>query len=144
MVKKKRTRHVDKKILIRAKIFAFIAFIFIVILLRDLYIGTITLPLLLGAEIAGVIIGIFASRMFHMTWDEDGKKVIATLDGFGIIVLTLYIFFAIFREQIVGVFVHGPMLSTVTIAVMGGIFIGQIISIRNGVAGILKDEGISK
>lgn len=140
--KKKLSQHIDKKILMRARIFAVVSLIFIIILARDLLIGSISLWILLVAVTAGIFVGIFASRMYHLSWSHDGKKVIGRLDRVGIAVLVLYIIFAIFRQRIVGIFIHGPILGTVTVAVMGGLFIGQILGIRNGIKGILKDEGI--
>jgi hypothetical protein len=142
--KKKLAQHIDKKILMRFRIFALISLVFFGILGWDLYRGTITLPLLVVAFAVGIGIGIIASRMNHLSWDHDGKKVVGRIDRIGAGVLVLYIIFAFFRTKIVGVFIHGPMLGTVTVAVMGGLFIGQIIGARNGVRGILKDEGIIK
>lgn len=142
--RRKISHHIDKKILMRFRIFAIISLIFIGILGWDLYIGSISLLLLVIAVIVGVLIGLIASRMYHLSWDKDGEKVIGGIDKIGVAVLILYISFAIFRQAVVGVFVHGPMLGTATIALMGGLFIGQIIGTRNGVRGILKDEGIIK
>lgn len=128
----------------RARIFAVVSFIFVAILAWDFYKGSITLPLLLIAVASGIGIGMVASRTNHLSWDQDGKKVVGRMDKIGIAVLVLYIIFAFFRKAIVGFFVHGPMLGTVTVAVMGGLFIGQIIGTRNGVRGILRAEGIIK
>jgi len=140
--RKKISHHVDKKILMRARIFGFVSLVFVFILGQDFFNGTISLAYLLGALIVGITVGMLASRMYHLSWDHDGKKVVGRLDAVGIVVLVLYILFAIFRKTLVGVVVHGPMIGTVTIAVMGGLFLGQILGIRNGVRGILKAEGI--
>lgn len=126
----------------RARIFGFVSLVFVFILGQDFFNGTISLAYLLGALIVGITVGMLASRMYHLSWDHDGKKVVGRLDAVGIVVLVLYILFAIFRKTLVGVVVHGPMIGTVTIAVMGGLFLGQILGIRNGVRGILKAEGI--
>lgn len=142
--KKRISHHIDKRIVMRFRIFALLTVIFAGILAWDLMIGTISLPFLLVGVLAGTGIGIVVSRMYHLSWDHDGKKVVGRLDKIGIAVLILYILFAFFRKAIVGVFVHGPMLGTVTIAVMAGLFIGQIVGSRNGVRGILRDEGIIK
>lgn len=142
--RKKLSQHIDRKILMRARIFAVVSLVFAVILLWDLYKGSISFLFLVIAVAVGIGIGMIASRINHLSWDHDGKKVISRLDSVGIVVLVLYISFAVFRQKIVGIFVHGPMIGTVTIAVMGGLFIGQILGIRNGVKGILKDEGIIK
>lgn len=144
LARKRISQHVDKKIVMRFRIFALLTLIFAGILLWDLFIGTISLPFLLGGVVVGVGIGIIVSRMYHLSWDRDGKKVIGRLDGIGIVVLGLYMLFGFFRTKIIGYFVHGPMLGTVTVAVLGGLFIGQIIGARNGVLGILRDEGIIK
>jgi len=142
--KKKLTQHVDKKILMRARIFGIISIVFVCILVFDLFKETISFAALFIAVAVGIGVGIVASRMYHLSWDHDGKKVVGRLDSLGIVVLVLYIAFAIFRQRIVGIFIHGPMLGTVTVAVMGGLFVGQILGIRNGVKGILKAEGIIK
>ncbi len=140
--KKRLSQHVDKKILMRARIFGFVSLVFIFILGQDLFNGTISFVYLLGAVIVGIVVGMIASRMYHLSWDHDGKKVVGRLDAVGIAVLVFYILFAIFRQKLVGVFIQGPMVGTVTVAVMGGLFMGQILGIRNGVKGILRAEGI--
>ena len=142
--RKKLTQHIDKKILMRARIFGIISVVFVCILAFDLFKETISFAALFIAVAVGIAVGIVASRMYHLSWDHDGKKVVGRLDSLGIVVLVLYIAFAIFRQRIVGIFIHGPMLGTVTVAVMGGLFVGQILGIRNGVKGILKAEGIIK
>lgn len=145
MPKRKRiSHHVDKKVLMRARIFGVISIIFIGILLRDLFIGTISLLLLLISVGAGCLLGIVASRMYHLSWNHDGKKVVGRLDSLGVVILVGYMAFAFFRQQIVGYFVHGPMVGTAVVGLMAGLFVGQIIGVRNGVKGILKDEGIIK
>ncbi len=143
-LRKKISQHVDKSILMRFRIFAVVSLVFIGILGWDLFQQTITFPLLVVAVAVGIVVGMVASRMYHLSWDRDGKKVVGRLDKIGITVLVFYIIFAIFRQKLVGIFIHGPMLGTVTIAVMGGLFIGQIIGTRNGVRGILRGEGIIK
>src|SRR4051812_32749299 len=109
MAEKKLSQHVDKKIVMRARIFGLLSFIFIVILIRDVFIGTLTAPALGLALGAGIAAGIITSRMYHLSWDKDGKKVIGRLDGLGSVVLGFYIAFAIFRKDIVNIFVQGPM-----------------------------------
>lgn len=142
--RKKISRHVHKKIIFRVRIFFVLSIIFAGILSWDLITGQISLVILLISLLVGVGGGIVASRSSHLTWDHDGKQIVGKMDKIGVVVLILYICFAFFRNQIVGVFVHGPLLGTVTIALMGGLFIGQIIGIRHGIYGILKDEEIIK
>lgn len=141
---KRLAHHVDKRIRTRFRIFALLSLIFFVILIRDLYTGSISFILFIIALVVGIGVGIIASRSNRLSWDHDGKKVVGRMDTIGAVVLGFYILFAIFRRTLIGIFVHGPMLGTVTVAVLAGIFIGQIIGVRNGVRGILRDEGILK
>lgn len=140
--KKKITRHVDKKILMRARIYLLIFLIMVVLLVRDVLLDIIGVPTVLIALAFGLIVGIIASRMFHLSWSKDGKKVIARLDTLGISILVLYILFSIFRGDILMTFVHGPIVGAMSMALIAGSFLGQVIGMRNGIKGILQEEGI--
>lgn len=140
--KKKIKKHIDKKILLRARIFALVFLVMSVLLARDVIIDVISLPAALLALGFGLIVGIIASRMFHLSWSRDGNKVIASLDTLGIIILLLYILFAFVRDDILNYIVHGKLVGAMSMALVTGSFLGQLIGMRNGIKGILKEEGI--
>lgn len=140
--KKKLKKHVDKKILVRARIYLLIFLIMIVLLVRDVLLETIGIPSVLLALGFGLVVGVVASRMFHLSWSRDGKKVIARLDTLGIVILVCYILFSFFRNDFLMNFVHGPVVGAMSMALISGSFLGQLIGMRNGIKGILQEEGI--
>jgi hypothetical protein len=141
---KKIKKHVDSKIIFRARMYGLIFLIMIGFLMYDLIVGVLALHLLIAGFALGIVIGMFASRMFQLTWDHDSQKIIARFDAVGIAILVLYILFSFFRNNLITTVIHGPAVGAVGLAIISGSFLGQLIGMRNGVKGILKAEGITK
>lgn len=139
---KKLHRHIDKKIVFRARLYAIIFIIMLLFLLRDIFQGIISPQFFFAGLSLGVTLGVLASRMFQLSWDKDNKRIIARLDSFGIVILVFYILFSFFRNDLITFFVHGPMVGAISLAVLTGSFFGQLLGMRNGIKGILQAEGI--
>lgn len=142
--KKKYHKHIDKKILLRARIFALIFLVMLALLIHDFILGIISFPFLLAGISLGLTLGILASRMFNLSWDKDSKKIISNLDNLGILILVFYILFSFFRNDLITFFVHGPMVGSISLATLTGSFFGQLVGMRNGIKGIFKAEGLIK
>lgn len=92
--------------------------------------------------IVGVLFGTVFSRIQKVSWDEKTSQVIAMFDGTGIILLVLYIFFEIFRNQIVARFVAGPSVIAVSSALFAGVMYGRVIGTTGKIREVFKAQGL--
>lgn len=90
----------------------------------------------------GIGIGIFATRVFHISWDHGAQKVIARLDTVGIIIFILCIVLEFFQEKYLAYFIQGPLVLAISFAVFAGVMLGRLIGIRRKVREVLKEQDI--
>jgi len=105
---------------------------------------TKTLPLVFAAFgiLVGLFVGIFSSRMQHLSWDYDAKKIVSRLDIVGIIILICYMAFTIVKSKLIGIFVQGPVVGAVGFSITAGVMVGRVIGTRNAIMEILKEREI--
>jgi hypothetical protein len=137
-------KHVPPKILWQMRIFACIFALMLGVVLYDIWIGVIGLLLVLFALGIGTVIGLISSRMSHLTWDKDSAKVVSRFDTLGIFILVGYILISVFRNKVVGLFIHGPAVGAFSFSLIAATMLGRVIGMRNSIHGILHDEGIIK
>ncbi len=136
------SHHVDKRLRFRLRIYFAISFILILVILYDIVTSKLPLIYALVGILAGIGVGIVSVRMFHISWNKDAKKIVSRLDEYGIVVLVLYIIFEIKREQIVGYFVGGTIVGTVSFSVLTGIMFGRFLGTRGKIVKILEEQKI--
>jgi hypothetical protein len=90
--------------------------------------------------IAGMILGVIVSRMFHITWDHQAQMVISRLDAMGIVILILYILLELNREQVVRYFINNDYTISISFALLAGIMVGRVIGIRRKVKQVLEQN----
>ncbi len=90
----------------------------------------------------GIIVGIIVSRMYKVVWDEHAAEVISTFDSIGIVFLVFYVAFEIFRERIVGLFIHGPSVVAVSFAILAGVMYGRVLGTRGKIRDIFKEQDL--
>jgi hypothetical protein len=106
--------------------------------------GELRLDLGIIALLIGILIGMVTSRMYHISWDKNAKKVISRLDIYGIIILILYVFLEIFRERIVGFVTHDFEVGTIGFAILAGIMFGRVLGTRGKIIKVLNDQRVFK
>ena len=114
------------------------------VIIYDLFQNTISFPLAVIAIGIGVLIGLVAGRMFKIHWHEEKNKVVSRLDELGIVILILYIGFAIFRGRIFGSWIHGSVLTAFTFAFFSGTMFGRFMTMGFKIRSILYGRGIFK
>jgi hypothetical protein len=134
--------HIDPKLRFRLRIYFAIAAVLVCIVIYNIIKGDIDFFSAVGAYVVGAVIGIFTSRMFHISWDKNAKKVVSRLDIFGGVVLAAYILFEIEREHFVSLFIHGPTVAAVSFTVLAGVMIGRVLGTRGRIRTILKDQRV--
>lgn len=112
------------------------------IVLYDLYTGVSGLGLAILGIIIGLMIGFILGKFVGMKWHEDDKQVISRMDRLGLAAIVVYICFSLFRRQLFGQFIHGPALTAITFASVGGIMMGRMLAIVGNITKILKEQRI--
>lgn len=110
----------------------------------DVINGIITLPVALIAVTVGGFVGWFTSRIFLLTWNHDGERVVGRIDTIGWFILALYILFEIARAILFETVVHiGTSSATViTFAVVSSALISRAMGLRGRILEILQEERI--
>ncbi len=137
-------KHIDKKLRLRLRIYFFISAVLLIILISNVIRGELRLDLGIIALLIGILIGMVTSRMYHISWDKNAKKVISRLDIYGIIILILYVFLEIFRERIVGFVTHDFEVGTIGFAILAGIMFGRVLGTRGKIIKVLNDQRVFK
>lgn len=140
----KHYHHLDKRLQFRLRLYFLISLILLGVLIFNIARGALRFDYGLLGLAAGIVVGIVTSRMFHISWNKDTKKIVSRLDAFGIGVLILYIVFEVFREKIVGYFTHDFEVATVGFAVLAGSMFGRILGTRGKIIEILKEQRVFK
>ena len=139
---KNHVHHLDKSLRFRLRLYFIISLILVGLLIYNVLRGALQLDYGLIGLLAGMGIGVITTRMFHIFWNNDAKKVVSRLDTFGIGILILYIVFEVLRERIVGYFTHDVQVGTVGFAVLAGIMFGRVIGTRGKIMQVLKEQRV--
>ncbi|MFB9729220.1 hypothetical protein [Haloechinothrix salitolerans] len=126
-------RYISRSIRLRVRLYLVVFGLALVTAgLEAVRIGGAALGFVLGGVLAGSGLGVLASRMTRLRWDVFAREVVGKVDAIGAVVLVFYVAFAVFRSQIVDIWVHGPTGSATSLAVLAGLMAGQVLGIRYG------------
>ncbi|MDB5259107.1 MAG: hypothetical protein JWO73_315 [Candidatus Taylorbacteria bacterium] len=75
--------------------------------------------------IVGIVIGVFLSKMFKISWDEQAQKVISRIDIYGFLLLAAYIAFEFLGERYIHEQFSGYDAATIVLALAGGAILGR-------------------
>jgi hypothetical protein len=139
---RKHTRHIDTRLRNRIRLYFIISLVLLLVVLFDIFTGVMPLLVALIGLVIGGGMGILASRMFHLSWDRDGRKIVSRMDVFGIVILVLYVLTSLFRRLVIGYFVHGPAITGMTFDILTGVMFGRVLGMRGRIIRILKEEGV--
>jgi hypothetical protein len=135
-------KHTTPKILWQLRIFGLVSLIMFGIVGYDILTDVIGVSLAIVGLIIGLVVGIISSRMSHLSWDKDGQRVVSRYDAVGVIILIGYISLSVFRNRLVSLFLQGPQVTAFSFSLIAATMLGRVIGTRNGIHGILRDEGI--
>lgn len=116
---------VDKKLIIRQRIFFVIISILVIICIMNTFAGKINFILAISGFALSSAVGLLLSRMFKIFWHQDKAKVVSQLDTMGVVLLILYIGIEIFRNWIFGHWLSGPVLTAFGLVVLTGLLFGR-------------------
>jgi len=133
---------VHKKLLFRIRRLALIFLIIFAILIYEITQHYIVIYLAAIGFMSGMIIGLLVSkRMHNISWDVETNKAVTKMDRLGIIILILYILFAISRQWILSYWLQGNALTAFSLSIAAGGMLGRLWNTRQKVRQILKKEG---
>ncbi|MEW2477186.1 hypothetical protein AB0875_25690 [Micromonospora gifhornensis] len=126
-------RYVDRKVVWRARIYAAVFVVTLGVTLVDAVVagGWTWLRALVGI-VAGVVVGVAASRMSRLRWDGFEQRVVGRIDAIGVVVLVCYLTFSFLRARIVGLWVPASQVAATSMGLLSGAMLGQILGIRRG------------
>lgn len=132
-------RSLGVKLLIYLLIFVVL---FAVVVAELLQLGSSgVLPALAGL-LGGLLVGLVASRMFRIRWDEVSGTVASALDAVGVAILVGYVLFSLNRGRIAEIWFDGPVVGVVSLAALAGAMGGQLLGTRAGVVRALRASGL--
>lgn len=134
-------KHVDKRLRFRVTLYYVIALVMIAVVLFDVAKGEVVFWLAGVGVIVGCVIGLFASRMFHISWNMQDSKIVSRFDKFGIIILILYGLFSFERRAVLGLFVHGQGLAAFSLSVVAGTMFGRAVGTGRAIRKLLVHHG---
>ena len=89
----------------------------------------------------GVLIGLLVSRRMHnISWNAETNKAVTKMDRLGIIILILYILFAISRHWILSHWLQGYALTALSLSITAGGMMGRLWATRQRIRHVLKEE----
>lgn len=133
---------VERKLIIRLRIFFFVFFILLDIIVLEISLNYISVPLTLGALFIGMLSGLLFVRRKKIYWEEETSRVIARMDGLGIALLIIYILFAISRHLLLHRWLHGNAVTTCSLSFAAGGMASRVWSIRRQIRKVLKNKNI--
>ena len=134
--------YVHKKLLFRLRRLAIFFLVVTGILIYEISNNFIAGYLALGGFIIGFLIGyIVGKRMHRISWDEEASKVVGKMDRIGIIILVIYILFAITRRWIFSHWLEGHALSAFVLSISCGAIVSRLWFIRRKIRETLKKAG---
>jgi hypothetical protein len=134
---------VDRAILLRLRVYAVVFAVVLVIAAAEVALRDSHPWWQAGVGLVlGVGVGILASRTVHLRWDDFEQRVVGRLDAVGVVVLLLYVVFSLTRSRLVGQWVDGDAVAPVSLSVLAGAMLGQVLGVRRGVRRLMSSLGL--
>jgi hypothetical protein len=135
--------HVHPSLRRRIRIFLVMGGVMLLIVLWDIFQGTMSVPLAAVGIVVGAFIGFFSSRIFHLSWDKEGEKVVGRIDALGWLVLAAYVIFEIVRATLFETVIHTGFTATaIAFAFIASALIFRVVGLRGRILRILKEEQV--
>ena len=100
--------------------------------------GGILYPLI--ALVIGIVVGVFLSRMFNVSWDKDAEKVVSRIDIYGAVFLIVYVIFELSGEHFIEQWFSGPEVLTVILSLAGGAVLGRGVGMAGKMLRVLRSN----
>ena len=140
--RKEVARFVHRKLLFRLRRLAIVFLIITGILFYEISQNYIAGYIAADGFLLGMVIGLLVARRMHnISWDAETNKAVTKMDRLGIIILVVYLLFAISRRWIFSHLFQGYALSAFSLSFGAGGMLGRLWTTRQKIRQILKQEG---
>lgn len=133
---------VERKLLLRLKIFFGVFALLIVVIFYEVALHHIAAATCVGTIMLGMMMGAIFVRRKRIYWEEETSRVIARMDRIGIVLLVFYIVIAIIRHFLLDHWLHGNQLVGFSLSFAAGTMLGRLLSMRSQIRQILKEKNI--
>ena len=133
---------VQRKLIIRLRIFFFLFFILVDIIFYEMSLHYISPLMAICALIFGFFSGLLFVRRKKIYWEEDTARVIGKMDQVGVVLLIIYILFSVTRHWLLHKWMQGNQLTAFSFSFAAGAMGGRLISIRQQIVRVLKERKI--
>lgn len=133
---------VERKLLLRLKLFFVVFSLLVGVIFYEVARHHIYGSTAIGAIMIGMLLGAAFVRRKRIYWEEETSRVIAKMDRIGVILLVMYIVFAIVRHYLLDHLFHGKQLVVFSFSIAAGTMLGRLLSMRSQIRQILKDKNI--
>jgi uncharacterized membrane protein YraQ (UPF0718 family) len=135
-------KFVHRKLLFRLRRLAIFFIVVASIIIYELLTYDVAAYIPVIGFVAGIIIGLLINHKMHnISWDAEASKAVTKMDRIGIVILIVYLLFAIFRRWIFSYWLEGYTLTVFSLSVAAGGILGRLYSTRKKIRDILKHEG---
>lgn len=131
---------VDKKLIIRQRIYMVAIIILLIINVVNIMSGQVDAILAGSGFMLTTLIGILLSRMFKIFWHEEKGKVASRLDTVGFIILVIYITVELNRKWIFQYWLTGAELNSFVLIVLTGFIFGRFLGTRFQIRSVLEEN----
>ena len=132
---------IDTSIVWQMRIYLVLALIFLVLFVRHIVLGDISLWAAALSLIAGYAIGAVLVRGQHLSWDTDARQIAKSSTVIGTALLVVYILFAIFKDEVLHrmLGISNPaLLGAIGSGISAGVMIGRVLRTRRGIVAVLS------
>lgn len=123
-------RGVSRAIVVQIVVVSVVALVVLVLAVTGVVDGDLGLGWAVGGLLGGAVIGVVASRMKLMQWDERAGQVVAKTDWLGGVILVCFLVAQLTRTWVLGHWAEGVALTTLGLCVSAGTFAGQVLGTR--------------
>jgi len=129
---------VDRRLKKRLQNYFIFILIMLAIIVYEVFTGVFMVSWAIGGIVIGFGVGILASRMYHLSWDDETNMVIGHIDKIGAVILIAYLIFIFSRTYFLQQWVQGAPLTALILSLTTGSMLGNMMSTRRGIRKILK------
>jgi hypothetical protein len=124
------SKWVSRPIVIQIVVVSVVALVVLVLAVTGVVAGDLGPGWAVGGLLGGAVVGLVASRMKHMQWDERVGQVVSKIDWLGGVILVCFLVAQLTRSWLLGHWVEGVALTTLGLFVTAGTLAGQVFGTR--------------
>lgn len=135
-------QYVHPKLRRSLRIYFIVSLIVLILVIYDMFRDHANPFLVLLGLIVGIVVGKAFTRIYKITWDDEGGNVIQRMDILGIVLIIFYIAFDLSREHLVEIFIHGGSVASVSLALLSGALYGRVLGSVGVIRRVIRDEKV--